>query len=158
MLGLPSAGVADATTDEPGFEFAFAARVTLKPTVEVGPTPNGFRRRVDISGGTFEGPRIRGIVLPGGADWQLQRADNFTVIEADYMLQADDGARIHIRNIGISNSRVPGASVRYLRTVPSFEAPIGPHAWLNQSIFIGTLAPEPGRPVPAVLIRIYRVT
>ena len=75
------------------------------------------------------------------------------------MMRADDGTLIHVRNVGLTNSRVPGATSRYLRTVPSFEAPIGPHDWLNQAIFIGTIGPPPEDvPKPSVCIRVYRVT
>ncbi|WP_422634718.1 DUF3237 domain-containing protein [Sphingobium sp.] len=145
--------------DEPGLEFIYEAVVTLEPTVEVGHTPLGTRRRVPITGGSFSGPNIRGRVLSGGADWQLQRADNWTVIEADYMMQADDGTLIHVRNVGLTNSRVPDARRRYLRTIPSFEAPDGPHGWLNQAVFVGTIgAPPPAAPKPSVRIRVYRVT
>lgn len=144
---------ADAT---PGIEFAFSAHVLLEPTREVGATPYGIRRRIPIIGGTFEGPRIRGRVVPGGADWQLQRADNYTVLEADYMIEADDGTQVHVRNRGLTNTRVPGAKARYLRTVPEFEAPNGPHEWLNQSVFVGSLQGLPGGP-PAVLIHIFRL-
>jgi hypothetical protein len=142
--------------DVPGLEFAFEEYVTLEPSVEVGPTPYGVRHRIAITGGTFEGPRIKGRVLPGGADWQLQRADDWTVLEADYMIEADDGARIHVRNIGLTNSRVAGAADRYLRTAPVFEAPRGRHEWLNQSLFLGTVIPVAGG--GAVRIRIYRVS
>lgn len=148
-----------ATPDMPGLDFVYEAIVTLEPTQEIGPTPIGTRRRVPITGGHFAGPRIRGTVVAGGADWQLQRADNWTVIEADYMMHADDGTLIHVCNVGLTNSRVPGATSRYLRTVPSFEAPIGPHDWLNQAIFIGTIGPPPeDAPNPSVCIRVYRVT
>lgn len=143
--------------DIPGVEFAFAARVLLEPTQEVGRTPYGMRRRVPIIGGTVEGPRLTGAVIAGGADWQLQRADDMTVIEADYMIRASDGAQIHVYNRGLSNSRVKGAATRYLRTVPQFEAPVGPHDWLNQSIFLGTVEPIAGGP-PAVMVRVFRVT
>jgi hypothetical protein len=78
------------------------------------------------------------------------------VLEADYMIEADDGARIHVRNIGLTNSRVPGAADRYLRTAPVFEAPRGRHEWLNQALFLGTVIPVAGG--GAVRIRIYRVS
>lgn len=150
---------AAAANEEPGLTFVYEAIVTLEPTIEIGRTPIGTRRRVPITGGHFKGPHIRGKVLAGGADWQLQRADDWTVIEADYMMQADDGALIHVRNVGLTNSRVANAPQRYLRTVPSFEAPVGPHDWLNQAIFIGTIgAPPADSPRPAVRIRVYRVT
>ena len=140
----------------PKIEFAFSARVLLEATRDVGRTPYGFRRRIPIIGGTFEGPRIRGRVLPGGADWQLQRADDYTVIEADYMIETDDGTPIHVRNRGLTNTRVKAAPTRYLRTAPEFEAPSGPHEWLNQSLFVGSLQSVTGGP-PAVMVHIFRL-
>jgi hypothetical protein len=138
----------------PKVEFAFSAHVLLEPTSEIGRTPYGIRRRIPIIGGIFEGPRIRGKILPGGADWQLQRADDYTLIEADYMIQADDGAQIHVRNRGLTNTRVKGAKTRYLRTVPEFEAPVGPHEWLNQSIFVGSLQGIKDGP-PSVMVHVF---
>lgn len=158
-LALPADALgASPPPDEatPKIEFAFSARVLLEPTREIGSTPYGIRRRIPIIGGTFEGPRIRGRVVPGGADWQLQRADNYTLIEADYMIEADDGTQIHVRNRGLTNTRVPGAKARYLRTVPEFEAPSGPHEWLNQSIFVGSLQGIQGGP-PSVMIHVFRL-
>jgi len=40
----------------------------------VGPTPFGSRRVAPIAGGTFEGPQLSGIVLPGGTDWITEDA------------------------------------------------------------------------------------
>ena len=140
----------------PSVEFAFTAHVLLAPIEEVGRTPYGVRRRIPIIGGTFEGPRVRGRVVPGGADWQLQRADDYTLIEADYMIEAEDGTSIHVRNRGLTNTRVKGATSRYLRTVPEFEAPVGPHEWLNQSLFVGSLQGIRGGP-PAVLVHVFRL-
>ena len=140
----------------PGIEFAFSAHVLLEPTREIGRTPYGIRRRIPIIGGSFEGPRIRGKVLAGGADWQLQRADDYTLLEADYMIEAEDGTPIHVRNRGLTNSRVKGATARYLRTVPEFEAPAGPHEWLNQAVFVGSLQGLSGGP-PAVMVHVFRL-
>lgn len=156
---MPGRQASAATVDEPGLAFVYEALVTLEPTIEVGTTPLGVRRRVPITGGRFKGPDISGKVLAGGADWQLQRGDNWTVIEADYMMQADDGTLIHVRNVGLTNSRVPGVKQRYLRTVPSFDAPEGRYDWLNQAMFVGTLGVPPvDAPTPSVVIRVYRVT
>ena len=85
----------------------------------------------------------------------LQRRD-FTL---NAIAQADDGTLIPVRNVGLTNSRVPGAKQRYLRTIPSFEAPEGRHGWLNQAVFVGTIGTPPAdAPKPAVVIRVYRVT
>ena len=45
--------------------------VTLGPAVNLGQTAKGNRRYIPITGGTIEGPGVRGEVLPGGWDWQL---------------------------------------------------------------------------------------
>ena len=142
--------------DTPGVEFEFEAHVLLDPGVEIGETSMGGRRRIPIIGGTFEGERIKGKVIPGGMDWQLIRGDGVTEVEADYMIQADDGAMIHVYNHGII---VPGkdGAPPYIRTSPQFEAPIGPHDWLNKTVFLGTIGG--GGPGPAsVRIGVWRVT
>ena len=60
---------------DPQLSFAFEARVTIAPPLDLGDTRAGHRRVIPILGGTFEGPRIRGKVLEGGADWQILHAD-----------------------------------------------------------------------------------
>ena len=137
----------------PSLAFVYTAEVDIGPPETVGTTPFGRRTRIAILGGAFEGPGIRGTIVPGGMDWQLQRADGFTVIEADYMMKADDGALIHVINKGVAGPRPDGG--RYVRTTPWFEAPEGPHAWLNRAVFVGDLALIPGR--RAVRIRAFRV-
>lgn len=131
-------------------ELCLEALVTIAPAIEVGPSSHGTRRYIPITGGTFHGPRIKGVVLPGGADWQLERPDGVLEINALYSIKTDDGAVIIVHNPGIV---VGGGS--YFRTTPQFEAPKGPHDWLNQSIFVGSVAgaPQPG----AVVVRVFRV-
>lgn len=142
------------SSQAPGVEFEFEAHVLLEPGIDIGQTSMGGRRRIPIIGGTFEGKRIKGKVVPGGMDWQLIRGDGVTEVEADYMIQADDGAMIHVYNHGIIVPQDKGA---YVRTNPQFEAPIGPHDWLNKNIFLGTIAP--GGPGPAAVnIGVWRVT
>lgn len=143
-------GAAAASSDEPGLEFAYEAIVTLEAATPVGETPRGRRNRIPITGGAFEGPTIKGVVLPGGMDWQLIRPDGFVEVYADYMMQADDGTLIHVVNTGVLSNR-------YRRTTPAFEVPNGPHEWLNQAVFVGTLGLAEGLDVPAVRIRAYKV-
>ena len=147
---------APATAADPALQFAFAETVTLGADVHPGATALGERNLVPITGGTFEGPGIKGVILPGGWDWQLRRADGCTQIRADYMLRTDDGVVINVVNTGVScRSKDHGAVVR---THPVFEAPLGKYDWLSQSAFIGTLdpavLPNGGR---AVTIRFFRV-
>ena len=90
-------------TNEPKLAFAFEIKIKVEPGkgIETGDTPKGFRRLIPIVGGSFEGPDIRGTVLPGGYDFQLLRNDNVTEIDARYVLQTDDGALITIVNRGL---------------------------------------------------------
>ena len=82
----------------PRTEFVYEAVFDLAPTLNLGDSPLGERRMVPITGGSFEGPNIRGNVLPGGADRQLIRKDGVRQLDALYELQADDGAIITVRN------------------------------------------------------------
>jgi len=131
-------------------EFVYEAIVGIAAPVEVGATPAGNRRYIPITGGSFEGPRIRGTILPGGADWQTDRPDHVTEVDALYSMQAEDGAVIVVRNLGLITHG--GA---YMRTAPRFSAPSGPHAWLNEAQFVGSVSggPRPG----TVIIRVFRI-
>jgi hypothetical protein len=141
--------------DTPHLEFVFEEFVTLGASIHPGETPFGERNIVPITGGTFSGPNIRGKVMSGGWDWQLATKTGCHSIQADYMIQADDGAIINVINKGTSCAS-PGANIRLI-TTPTFEAPLGPHAWLNGGAFVGTLELATVDGKPAVHIRFYQV-
>ncbi len=61
--------------DTPQLEFALQLRVHIDQAFSVGETPHGKRLVIPITGGTFEGPLIKGTILNGGADYQLASAD-----------------------------------------------------------------------------------
>jgi len=86
--------------NEPKLEFAFEIKIKVEPGkgFEAGGTPKGLRRMIPITGGTFEGPNIKGTVIAGGYDFQLLRDDNVMEIDARYVLQADNGVLITIVN------------------------------------------------------------
>ena len=98
----------------------------------MGSGPYGLRRIVAITGGTFEGPRIKGSILPGGADWQMIQADGFSALDTRYTLQTDKGQIVYVQNAGVRHAApdvmakllagqpVDPATV-YFRTVPKFE-------------------------------------
>ncbi len=136
--------------------FAFSETVTLTPMQVIGATPLGVRQLVPITGGSFAGPGLRGTVVPGGADWQLRRADGSLVIEADYMIETDDHVQIRVHNQGIIMPPHDGQP-RYVRTTPQFEAPIGKYGWLNDAIFTGTLGPAGDKQHPAVQVTIFKI-
>lgn len=149
------AATADALT--PQLEFVFEETVLLGEGVGAGTTPLGDRFIIPISGGTFEGPGdgagFKGIVRPGGWDWQLKRADGCVWATADYMLQTDDGAVINVRNQG---PMCPDRAGQPVLLTPVFEAPLGRYGWLNQSAFVARLEVVTSDGKPAVRIRFYR--
>ena len=129
--------------------------VEIAPALEVGQTSHGFRRVIPIVGGSFEGPRLRGVVLSGGADWNLRRSDDVAEIWARYTLQTDDGALISVTNAGLARG-TPGTPDRYARTVPSFEVGDERYRWLERSVFVGTLERRSDG-VPGVRLQFFEV-
>ncbi len=116
---------------DPELEFVLELKVKLGQAFGVGKVTQGNRFVIPITGGTFEGPNIKGEVLPGGADYQMQNMDKGrTDLEAIYCIRTDDGVSIHVRNNGI----IAG---NYFYCSPKFEAPLdSKYAWLNNAIYV----------------------
>ena len=133
----------------PQLTFAFEVRATVAAPTEVGQVPHGRRRIVAITGGTFEGPRIKGKVVPGGADWQMIQPDGFSELDTRYTLETDKGQLIYVQNKGIRHAApevmkrlLAGETVDpravYFLTVPTFETSSPDLQWLARSVFVGT--------------------
>jgi len=123
--------------------------ITLAPAQELGESPLGRRRIINITGGTFRGERLSGKVLPGGADWQVIRSDGVADLDARYTLETSDGALIYVRNHGYRHGPADvlkklaagedvDPSLYYMRTAPLFETGDARYAWLNRLICVGT--------------------
>ncbi|HEU0220964.1 MAG TPA: DUF3237 domain-containing protein [Paracoccaceae bacterium] len=146
----------------PQLEFVGQVEVEVAPPISIGAGPLGVRRIVPILGGRVTGPRLRGEILPGGADHQLIRPDGVCELVARYTLRLEDGALVYVVNRGIrdaapedmarllSGEAVPPERV-YFRTVPVFETASPAHAWLHRRLFVGYGERQPA----AVLLRIY---
>jgi hypothetical protein len=131
------------------YEHAFDIRINFDKRWIAGPISGGAQQGYTSvgTGGTVTGPRLNGrIVNYSGADWPLVRPDGVVELNAHYMIEADDGARIYIRNLGYvhgplrSSSQGPNeppSIPAYFRCTPYFRAPQGPHEWLNRTVIIG---------------------
>ena len=140
-------------------EFALQLKVTLGEAYTVGDTQHGRRVVIPITGGTFEGPLLKGTILNGGADYQLQNtALNRTELEAIYSIKTDDGVYIHIRNRGIiaNGKDAEGRPSFYFRAAPQFEAPAdSKYAWLNNALFL--CAPTFSSDFKGIVLNVWKV-
>ena len=145
------------------FEFAFKADVKVDKIIVLGMTQHGKRRIIPITGGSFEGPFMKGTVVPGGADWQIIRDDAVAELEARYTLQTDDGALIYVVNKGyrhgppeVMQRLAKGEPVDpkeyYFRATPVFETSVEKYKWLTKYIFVATGERRPD----SVMLRFYK--
>ena len=145
--------------EAPTLTHVLTLQVELGQAYSVGTTPHGERNVVPITGGTFEGPDMKGTILPGGADWQMTNKElGRTEIEAIYSIRTDDGVNIHIRNQGIisMDKDADGKPQFYFRCAPKFEAPAdSKYAWLNNSLFL--CAPAFGGPQGTFTLKVWKV-
>jgi hypothetical protein len=133
---------------QPELEFAFEIRATVAAPRDFGIMDHGRRRVVDITGGTFEGPEIKGRIVPGGADWQSIQEDGLSRLDTRYALETDDGKLIYVQNAALRHAppevmarlnagEVVDPDLVYFRTVPTFETSAPELKWLERSVFIG---------------------
>jgi hypothetical protein len=140
-----------------GLRHAFSVSIFFKERITIA----SVRGRVFVPavGGEVWGPRLQGRVVPyGGADFALGG-----LLDAHYMLEASDGALIYINNRGfmkqvgvppvarpvpaplapgeVLDQRMQGTALAdvplRMRLTPTFDAPEGPHGWMNRTLFVG---------------------
>jgi hypothetical protein len=149
----------------PALEYCFTLSIELGPPQEIGQTAPGLRRVVPITGGTVDGPRFTGTILPGGADYQFVRADGVTELEAHYVVENAAGDRVYIENRGyrtaspddvqrlLRGEPVDPARV-YFRTNPRFEASAPDLQWLTRTLFVASAERDPD----AVRVHVFAVS
>jgi hypothetical protein len=132
--------------------------VQVATLAKIGAVPYGTRTLVPVSGGRFEGPRLRGKVLPGGADWTLLRSDGVLELDLRIALETDDGAAIAMSSFGLrhgppdviaalARSEQVDPSRYYFRTTPRFETAAPGYAFLNKLLAVSVSDRKPAGPV-----------
>jgi hypothetical protein len=133
-------------------------QVAVGDLVRIGAVPHGTRVIAPIVGGRFDGPRLRGEVLPGGGDWTLLRGDGVLELDLRLTLRTDDGALIHMTSFGLRHGppEVIAALARgetvdpaayYFRTTPRFETGHSRYGFLNRLLAVATGDRRPGGPI-----------
>lgn len=125
----------------------FAFQIDVRKPDVVGATPGYDRRIGEITGGRFEGPKLRGKMLTGGSDWQSLRRDGATTINVRLLLQTDDDALIAMTYVGVrhgpqavldrlARGEAVNPSEYYMRVAVSFETAAERYDWLNRVVSI----------------------
>ncbi|WP_234385980.1 DUF3237 domain-containing protein [Streptomyces lydicus] len=124
--------------------------VRLAPILDLGDSHWGRRRVINIVGGTFEGPRLSGVILPGGADWQvLHPEDGMASIDTRSTLRTHDGAHLYLSTSGVRHGKpevlrrlATGEAVDpaeyYFRLFCRFETGDERYRWLNRTLAVAS--------------------
>lgn len=156
MSEFPQVFTEASTPTTAKLEFLFQIRLWFTRVQNIENMPSGAGRgAVYVDRGTIEGPRLAGSVeAQSGGDWALFRPDGVLAFDARYMLRANDGTLILMRNRGYLWGRTPEVMPRirawifnggppvahaeyYLRASPTFEVETGPHDWLMRHVIVG---------------------
>jgi len=140
----------------------FEIRLQVPQIVDIGDTPLGRRRIATVSGGEFQGERLRGTVVgaPAG-DWLLQRNDGVTVLDVRLLMRTDDGELIYMAYRGLRHGpaevmarlaagEIVDPATYYFRMVPVFETSSKKYEWINKIVAVGTGRREPAGPIYSV--------
>lgn len=145
-------------------DYLMTYHADLKIPVNIGRAPTGTRQVFDVTGGTFEGPRLRGVLLPSGGDWIQFGADGIGRLDVRATLATDDGANIYMQYVGIGDFAAAGEKLArgesidygeiHFVTSPRFETGDERYAWLNRIVCVAEGRAGAGW----VEYRVYEVT
>jgi Protein of unknown function (DUF3237) len=123
-------------------------RIAAAPPQKLGAVPHGVRSIVPVTGGDFEGSRLRGRILSGGGDWLLLRSDDVLELDLRITLETDDHALIYMTFQGLrhgppdviaalARGEAVDPATYYFRTFPRFETATEKYTFLNRIITVG---------------------
>ena len=138
--------------------FLMSLQVAVVGPQRIGAVPHGVRVTAPIASGQFEGPRLRGKVVPASGDWTILRGDGVLELDLRLTLETDDGALIDMRSFGLRHGppdviaalgrgeRVE-PSTYYFRTTPRFETGHPKYAFLNRLLAVAAGDRRPEGPI-----------
>jgi len=144
LLALRDLVAADETLQS---EFLLDLVIDAGPSHQIG----ADRLIVPVTGGTFEGPKLKGTLVSPGGDWITRRPDGTAALDARFVLQTDDAQKISMTAQGINYT--PPGGTQYVRIFSLFETGAAKYDWLNHLVAVGVYRPMPGK----IAHRIYRI-
>ena len=151
----------------PELDYFGRLSIDVAEPVEVGRTFACHRRVIPITGGTLTGPEVSGTILNAGADFQVLRSATESDLDARYVIEFEDGARIFVTNVAYRTGAAEDITARaegrevpaeriYFRCAPRFEVAdteTSSWRWLESTVVIGSGRREPD----AVIIDLWVV-
>jgi hypothetical protein len=150
---------------DPSLTLVYRLDAVLGDPLDLGEVSQGRRRIIPQIGGTFEGPGMKGKLLPGvSADWQILLPDGTALGDIRYTLQTDAGALLYVQSRGVRHGSPEvlerlgrgedvDASEYTFRTSTQIETASPELAWLNKGVFISV----GGRSAGGVVYETYLV-
>ena len=154
----------------PRLDFAYEARVKLGELKMMGRYAGGHERgALQLLGGVFEGPGLRGTILPSSKDWPIYFGNGVRSTDVNYVFVTDDGAHLFVTVSGfrydppkMSGNALAAEQVQpapnLLRVFVQIQAPEGSrYEWLNYNLFVGVAGQSVPGPDRTAVLRVYRV-
>lgn len=129
-------------------EFLMDLILETQPAVALGD-----RTAVAVTGGTFEGPKLKGTVIGPGADWPVRLSETLRILDVRTILVTDDNQKIYMTYRGVIHTPPAGQGERYWRTTPIFETDAAKYKWLTELVAVGVSFTVPQR----VAYRIFQI-
>jgi hypothetical protein len=149
----------------PRLTLVYRLEATLGEPLQLGETVEGHRRIVPLTGGTFTGPRISGMLVAGvSADWQTILPDGTALGDIRYALRTDGGELLYVQSRSVRHGS-PEVLARLgrgedvdpseytFRTATQIETGAPELDWLNKGVFVSV----GGRQVAGVIYETYLV-
>jgi hypothetical protein len=142
----------------------FRVHCEVADILDLGGTPFGHRRVVNLLGGTVSGAKLNGRIMPGGSDWQVLAKDGAADIHARYTIESDAGALIEVDSRGVrhgppevlarlARGENVDPALYYFRTVMRFATGHLSADWMNRILALAKGARERN----AVKLEVYEV-
>ena len=123
-------------------------RLDVRGPLPVIAVPGAARRIGVVTGGSFDGERLEGVVMDGGSDWQTLKADGSVQLDVRLILKTTDDALIAMTYRGIRHGapeviarvdrgEVVDPSEIYFRSIVQFETAAPRYDWLNHLVAVG---------------------
>ena len=134
----------------------FTYYANLTSSLEVGSGPFGNRLIVEVDGGEFEGPSLKGkIRSAAGADW-LTLTEKFGHLDVRVTFETVDGAFIFVEYTGkleltesvlsaLQGDGTTHSGDQYFFTSPRMQTGHPDYEWVNNIVCLGRGKLQPGR-------------